>query len=440
MLNSSLNLGLQRLKAAIATLILLALVGVTGVSVQAQQAPEWKGLPISNASTVPLLPSKVALTIAEYTNTNSGAIGRVLQRLGASASSFPDGFSQYPPIQQLQWGYASVESTSPGMGDQFVSAFVQSVAVDVPSIRSDQDIWGIVGDIPTDLRRFEFGVVNSSSAIVSPDPAVARVIALISDVVSSRGSNMTVRAVMVRRLGLSTDEVVEAMLRFRSGRSALADQLAKLPNPPQKQRLAEIARDLLVSTPAARSNIVLGEAVFRWIGLDDPMHGEWFRIRDALIDGTEQGRMNAPEAQKAAARAVVRDLRFDAPKLIEGFLKFRDSLDASNVERLFFEYVTRKPGLAALWGFGVIGLMENFDYERYIPGEVRKFERKVGSPIGADERKKVEDLLRGHGPKPHHGYSEYARITGFQTVRAADDYFGSGSVQKAVGDICPVPG
>lgn len=421
--------------AAYARLVVLALLGGIALGSGAQSVPQWTGLAIPQASTVPLLPSKVALTVAEYVNTDSAGVVRVLRKLGAEDISFPDNFSTLSPFQQVQWGYASVEAKTADAGKEFVSAFVQVVAEDKPSIQSDPDIWDYVSENPTAVRKFSFVSVAGVAANIQLDPDVSKVIALVSDVVASRGSSLTVRAVMERNLGLSTDDVVEAMVRFKSGRSALADYLAKMPNPPQKQKLAEIARDVMISTPAARSNAILGEAVFRWIGLDDAKYGEWFRIRDKLIDSTEQGRMNAPDAQKAAARAVVRTLRYDAPRMIEAFLRRLDTIDASNVERMFFEYASRKPSMAALWGFGVIGLMSNFDYEPYIPGEVEALQRKG---YDMSDLKRTENLIRKHGPKPHHGYLEYVRITGFQTVQAADAYFTSSDVQKSVGDICPV--
>jgi hypothetical protein len=272
---------------------------------------------------------------------------------------------------------------------------------------------------------------------------------------------------MERRLGLSKDAVVEALLKFSSGKDALADSLARLPNPPQKQVLAEISVDVMKTIPAARSNNVLAEVAFRWLGLGDATYGEWFRARDGMIEITESGQMGGPADKKANAQVLAARLRVDYAEMIRQFMGKGLVPTPKDIERMHYEYAMRSPSAAALWGFAVIGLNRNLDFERYIDeqaerlkqrylkmylGELLKnFEKAQGRTATTAERQEAARLVvreqsdaydwkeeaRKFGAKPYQGWQEYVRKTKFGPVDEAARYFDSKAVSDAIDKYCP---
>jgi hypothetical protein len=417
------------------------------------------------ASPIPLLPDKVAETVAEYTVGPADGVPRALRAPGAD--SFPDKFVELSPLQQVQWGYASVDLKTPGTGEVFVAALINHVAQTTPSILSEPMAMALLKKHKSPPNTFSFDAQLPPQQKPVMEPQVARAIAVIADVIAEQGSGFSARKLMERRLGLKTADVIESMLKFGSSREALADRLSRLANPPQKRLLAEIAMEIMEAMPAARTDKALGEAVFRWLAVDDPAFGEWSRIRDILIENVEQGKLQLPPEKEARAQRAARQMRADFARMPGMFLNRGLKLRVADVERMFLEYANRQPEVAALWGFAVIGLKSDFDYERYVEESAstlrrrylqlvqskveERTEQNLGRNLTVPEKVMIGEMVekehgnaldwtaeaRDHGPKPHHGYTEYVRLTGFQSAEKADTYFSSAAVQNAVGAICP---
>jgi hypothetical protein len=421
----------------------------------------------AHAQSRPLLAADVAKAIAEYAEPAPGRVGQLLAGLGADSNVLPPGFEGLSSMQQIQWAYDSAELAQAGQGEAFLSALVARVAQGAPSLQRDPEVARFLATAQTG-EWFKFAQRPANAPAIATDPAVARVIAIVSDAVGSRGSGFTAMSVMERRLGLSRNEVLETLMRFSSGRDALANTLARLPNPPQKQRLAEIALEVMQSAPSARSDRVLGEAVFRWLGLADQRYGEWAQIRDTMIEATEAGKMNAPAEKKTNAKLAVSKIRMDLAEMIHWYFK-RDLVPTPEaIERMYFEYTRRNPDAAALFGFATIGLKKDIDAEQYVPelaGRLKarilgrletetlaifersnrrsatSAERAEVKRLVADQYGKSEDwaaLARKAGVKPFMGYAEYARLTGFGSLKDAVYYFETTPVGDAVERLCPV--
>jgi hypothetical protein len=369
-------------------------------------------------------------------------------------------------LQQIQWAHASVETANPGEGEEFVRSLATLVAESAPSITKDPEVANFLGGEAG--KTFEFAERPANAPAVATDAAVARVIAVVSDVVASRGSGFTAMGVMERRLGLSKDAVVETLLKFSSGKDALADALARLPNPPQKQVLAEISVEVMKTIPAARSNKVLAEVAFRWLGLGDATYGEWFEARDKMIEITESGRLGGPAEKKANAQVLAARLRVDYADLIREFMGKGLVPTAKDIERMHYEYTRRSPSAAALWGFAVIGLNRELDFERYVDEQaerlkqrylkmylsmfIENFEKELGRSATPSERHEAARIVvreqsdaydwkeeaRKSGAKPYQGWQEYVRKTGFGPVDDAARYYDSKAVSDAIDKYCPV--
>ena len=388
----------------------------------------------SAAPRIRLLPDPVALTIAEYTQSNAPALKKILRMLGANNEVLPDDFDKFSPIEQLQWAYASVEIGEEGAGKKMAAAFVRNVANEVPSITSDTTIMTFLDGESIPTSSFVFSKLASNTVIDELPPDVAKVIAIVSDVLSAGGHGVSARRIMERHLGLSSQLVLESILQFKSGKEALIDQLSRLPEPPQKKKLAEISLEIMNKIPAARSDLTLGEAIQRWLGLGDKTYGEWFLMREEMIEAVEQGMMNLSVEKKRKAQAIVSKLRSDFSRMPGRFLDSGWTLRPKDIERMFFEYSQRNPGVAALWGFSVISMKVNFDHERYVKDQAASYKKQFGQiELTAD----WDAEARKHGPMPYQGYLEYARVTGFQSFESAGEYFSSPAVSQWVDDICP---
>lgn len=444
----------QSARAWVVASVLLLAAGIGALSAQAQ--------------TRPLLAADVAKAIAEYAEPTPGRVVQLLAGLGADSSVLPPGFEGLSSMQQIQWAYASAELAQAGQGEAFLGALVAKVAQGVPSLERDPEVAQFLATARTG-QNFAFAPRPAKAPAMATDPAIARVIAIVSDAVGSRGSGFTAMSVMERRLGLSRNEALETLMRFSSGRDALAHTLARLPNPPQKQRLAEIALEIMRITPSARSNRVLGEAVFRWLGLTNQRFGEWAQIRDTMIDATEAGRMNAPEEKKTNAKIAVAKIRKDLADMIHFYFKRGLVPTPEAIERMYYEYTRMNPHAAALFGFATIGLKKDIDAERYVPELAESLkaqylvhletetlaifeksnrrsatsaERAEVKRLVADQYGNSEDwagLARKAGLKPFMGYVEYARLTGFASSKDAMSYFATARVGDAVEGVCPYP-
>lgn len=394
-----------------------------------------------------LLTADVALRIAEHAEGGAGEVWRVLRTLGLSDAQDRARADDLAPTMLLQWAYQSVEKNEHGAGERLLSAFIDTVAQQVPSIRQDKLVNAHLKAQPPTLKQFTFTGTPAGVAPQAIDKRVRRVIDVIVDVTASRGSALSPRHLMQKRLRLTESQVVERMLRYGSGKDALAAGLAGLPQPPQKEVLAEIALDIFMANPAARTDPILGEAIFRWIGLKHPKLGEWFRYRDRMIDVAEQRGVNAPDDVKENARNAAQEIRLALPEMVWLYANRGHTLNAESVERMFYEYTQRQPRAAAIWGFAVISMKSDFDTERYLQENSESMRRRI---VGAstevmekifeklpDGSYDIEGYIRKNGPFPVNGYQEYCRLTGFTTAERAARYFGSDTVSKAVGDVCP---
>lgn len=394
-----------------------------------------------------LLPADVAVRIAEHAEGGAGEVWRVLRTLGLSDAQERASADDLAPTMLLQWAYQTVEKTEKGAGARLLSAFIDTVAQQVPSIRQDKLLKAHLKANPPALKQFTFTGTPAEVAPQAIDQRVRRVIDVIVDVTASRGSALSPRHLMQKRLRLTESQVVERMLRYGSGKDALAAGLAALPQPPQREVLAEIARDIFMANPAARTDPVLGEAIFRWIGLKHPTMGEWFRYRDRMIDVAEQRGVNAPDDIKENARNAAQEIRLALPEMVRLYANRGHTLNAEGVERMFYEYMQRQPRAAAIWGFAVISMKSNFDTKRYLEENTESMNRRV---LGAstevmdkifdklpDGSYNIEGYIRKNGPFPVNGYQEYCRLTGFNTAERAAEYFRSEAVSDAVGLVCP---
>jgi hypothetical protein len=395
-------------------------------------------------STTPLLPDAVASRIAEYAEGGAGDVTRALVTLGFTDAGTIATREALSAQALLQWAYSAAELGEKNAGKPFLSAFITAVAKNVPSILEERMVRKFLGRHPPERSSFEFATLTKSPA-ASHDPEVARLIAVVAEVTASRGSGISPRSIMERKLGLKEKDVMAALLRFGSGKAALEDQLARLPNPPQKSKLAEIAREIFATIPAARADKTLAEAIFRWTGLNDPKFGEWFRYRDKMIDIVEAGKLNVSEEKQAAAKSAVLNIRADMATMASLYSQKGLALNAQSIERMFSEYAIRNPEAAALWGFAVIAMKEDFDFDRYIPEAVQSLRNRIreaqakgatitGVPI---TNEKFVAIIKEHGPKPYQGFAEYVRLTGFLSERSAAEYFSSERVEHAVNGICP---
>ena len=153
-----------------------------------------------------------------------------------------------------------------------------------------------------------------------------------------------------------------------------------------------------------------------------------------MIEAVEQGMMNLSVEKKRKAQAIVSKLRSDFSRMPGRFLDSGLTLRPKDIERMFFEYSQRNPGVAALWGFSVISMKVNFDHERYVKDQAASYKKQFGQiELTAD----WDAEARKHGPMPYQGYLEYARVTGFQSFESAGEYFSSPAVSQWVDDICP---
>jgi len=413
-----------------------------------------------------LLAEEVAQTIAEYVEPTPTSIQRLLTQLGAEDSVIPSGFNSLSALQQIQWAYGSVESAQRGSGKDFIRSFIALVARKTPSIMSEPEVSAFSSN--EKIRSFTFSQREARAPSIAMEPEVARVIAIISDTIASRGSGITAMRIMERKLGLSKTSVVSALLKFSSGKDALADKLARLPNPPQKKILAEIALDVMTKIPAARDEQILGETVFRWLGLGDKTYGEWFEIRETMISKIDSGEINLPDQKKLSAQSATNTITRDYATMIKSFLSDGSSVTPKDIERMHYEYIARSPDAAALWGFAVIALKKNLDTDSYIQERAERLKKKYLSlyeeelinsleqeknrKLTFNERLDVrravaqqhgndlnwEEEAKSAGAKPYMGYLEYVKLTGFGDVTAAARYFDSTSVSNSVREMCPV--
>lgn len=433
------------------TLLLLTAVlfsPATNASIPQGGGASWAGL--QSIGKGALLPEQVAVTLAEYAGSDNEQITRFLERLGWQEAKPLASKGDLSPAEVLQLAYSASEAEERRSGKFLLTAFIQLVATDVPSIMSEPEVKRFVAQHPTTRTQFLFA---NKAALLPPsafDPKLRNVIALVADITATHGSPMYPRLVMERHLRLKRVDVLKAILKYGSGEAALAAVLKKLPNPPQKQRLAEIALQLIDTVPASRSNPVLTEAVFRWLGLSDPKVGEWFKYRERMIEAVEAGKMNAPENQiRNAQQALVR-FRQDIPAMIKIYADHGNQVSSHAIERMFFEYINRQPEVAALWSFAVIGMKKNFNDEKYVGERAEKLKQSVekefgpdpkpskGMPVMPDGKIDYLALAREHGPKPYNGFQEYATATGFGTHEAAGRHFDEPAVVRAVAGICPL--
>lgn len=432
------NLSIERLRTKLRNILTCFVLGATFLfaSSYLPVSPIKDSFAVTASATpsIQLLPDQVALTIAEYTQIHSPAIKRILLQLGANNEVIPDDFDKLSPVEQLQWAYASVEIGEDGAGKKMTASFVQSVAKEVPSITNEMTIkMFLVGDSNL-ASSFVFSKLPANTANVKLPPDIAKVIAIVSDVLSAGEQGISARRIMERHLGLSSKHVLESILQFKSGKEALIDQLIRLPEPPQKKKLADISLEIMTKIPAARSDKTLAEATLRWLGLGDNIYGEWFLMREKMIEAVEQGAMNISDEKMHDAKAIVSELRNDFAKMPGRFLDSGYTLRPKDIERMFFEYSQRKPGVAALWGFSVIGLKVDFDHERYVKDQAASYKKRFGQ---VEPTTDWVTKAREHGPMPYQGYMEYARLTGFQSIENAREYFSSRAVGEWVDRICP---
>lgn len=424
----------------------------------------------ANASTasvsVPLVSEDVAFAIAEYTQPDPHAVARLVRLLGATPDTLPLDFDELPPIRQLQWAYGALEMTQQGNGERFVSAFIDAIAKETPGILTEPLVEAWLARQPRQQKTpFVFPAAREKYVSVEIPPRVEAVIALVADVVTSRGSSFSARTILKQHLGFSEERVLLEILEAGSGRAAIVNALTTLSEPPQKRKLAQLSLEILRSLPAARSNHVLNEAVFRWIGWDDEKYGEWFRIRDRMIGVAERGQINAPPDKRREVMAVVARIRADMARMPGLFLAKAESMRPKDVERMFYEYIARNADAAALWGYVVIGMKDDFDFEPYVEqtaAEMRENftskewlmkqlpETPKGRHLSKAELEEVAERMaeaaedrdweaqaRKQGPKPYHGFIEYVRLMGFGPVEPASQYFQSDRVAEAVMRICP---
>lgn len=412
-----------------------------------------------------LLAEDVAQTIAEYVEPTPTSIQRLLTQLGAEDSIIPSGFNSLSALQQIQWAYGSVESAQGGTGKEFIRSFIALVARQTPSILSEPEVSAFSSN--GEIRRFTFSQREARAPSIAMEPEVARVIAIISDTIASRGSGITAMRIMERKLGLSKTSVVSALLKFSSGKDALADKLARLPNPPQKKLLAEIALDVMTKIPAARDEKILGETVFRWLGLGDKTYGEWFEIRETMISKVDSGEIDLPDEQKRRAQSAADTITRDYATMIKSFLKTGRSVAPKDIERMHYEYIARSPDAAALWGFTVISLKKDLNTDSYMQEQAERlkkrflsqYEEKVINSLEQENNRKLsfterldvrreiaklgnninwKEKAESAGAKPYMGYLEYVKLTGFGDITAAARYFDSTPVSNSVDELCPV--
>lgn len=421
----------------------------THVSLPQDGGASWPGLQFMAKGA--LLPEQVAVTLAEYAGSDNEQIARLLERLGWQEAKPLASKGDLSPAELLQLAYTASEAEERKSGKFLLTAFIQLVAIDVPSIMSEPKVRRFVAQHPTTRTKFVFANKAASLPPSVVDPKLRNVIALVAEITATHGSPMSPRLVMARHLRLKRVDVLKAILKYGSGEAALAAVLKKMPNPPQKQRLAEIARQLIDTVPASRSNPVLTEAVFRWLGLSDPKVGEWFQYRERMIEAVEAGKMNAPENKIRNAQQALARFRQDIPAMIKVYADHGNQVSSHAIERMFFEYINRQPEVAALWSFAVISMKKDFNDEKYVAERAEKMKQGVEKEFGPDPKPsknmpvtldgKIDylALAREHGPKPYNGFQEYATATGFGTHEAAGRHFDEPAVVRAVTDICPVP-
>ena len=95
------------------------------------------------------------------------------------------------------------------------------------------------------------------------------------------------------------------------------------------------------------------------------------------------------------------------------FLNRNLNLQPQDIERMYFEYIKRTESAAVLWSFTVISLKPDIDYA-------------------------WDSSVKERGPKPFHGFVEYARSTGYADQASASQYARSSGFNKWVGKLCPV--
>ncbi|CAN7774512.1 hypothetical protein [Paraburkholderia hospita] len=459
--------GFPRLLQTAAICSVLSLVGLSTIAGSQEQVTQLSQVQTYTANS--LDSSEVINIVAEYTNGNPDDIKRMLIALGLESSLLPSDFNTLSPIQQVKWGYASVEKAQQGAGAgaEFLSALISHASNSIPSIKDESKLQSFISRYPISHSKFSFATGVPPVIDTSRDPAIDEVIALISDVIAGRGAPISAREVLEHKLGLTEDDVVNAIIEHGSGHDALVARLQALSDPPQKEKLAEIALQIFNNVPAARSDKVLNEAIFRWIGLDDPKYGEWFKYREKLIELVEAGKLNESQEKIATARETVKAMREAFSQMPRLYAAKNLPITPTAVERMFYAYTKYSPQTAALWGFAVIGLKPDFDRERYLEGNaasmkrtvfqemtddaIAKISKKMNRPLTAMERLQVKDEIskqyddavdwtakaREHGAYPHNGYVEYVRLTGFGDPKEADKYFSSPSVSEAVNGVCP---
>jgi len=433
------------------TLLLLTAVlfsPATNASLPQDGGAGWAGLqPIGKGA---LLPEQVAVTLAEYAGSDNEQITRALEQLGWQEAKTFASKEDLSPTAVLQLAYSASEAGERKSGKPLLTAFIQLIATDVPSIMSEPEVRRFVEQHPTTRTKFVFSNKAASLPPSAFDPKLRNVIALVAEVAATRGSPMSPRLVMERHLRLKRVDVLKAILKYGSGEAALAAVLKKLPNPPQKQRLAEIALQLIDTVPASRSNPVLTEAVFRWLGLSDPKVGEWFRYRERMIEAVEAGKMSASKSKIRNAQKALARFRQDIPAMIKVYADHGNQVSSHAIERMFFEYINRQPDVVALWSFAVIGMKKDFNDEKYVAERAEKLKQSMekefgpdpepskGMPVMPDGKIDYLALAREHGPKPYNGFQEYSIATGFGTHEAAGRRFDEPAVVDAVVRICPV--
>lgn len=418
-----------------------------------------------------LSPTQMAAveSISEYLSDSTDRTTAYLQAIGFQPSVESKVWNDFSPIRKIESGYLSAEQAKPGQGQTFLEQLLAVVLKDFPSIQDESSLTEFLPKAPNSTIQIKYSPLphGPPSKVTLPLAVQKHIMGLAEVIHKGAVPGLTPRVVLVQILNVDETEAYRLLRSNRNGKRAILSAFRQMGNPPRNRKVAEVAEEVQARIEAARNDQRLNEAVARYRHVDDIKYGEWFRIRDELESKLNSGDVRAKPEKLAAMRKAFKGWKVERAKIQMRFVKSGGHATAEMWEKAFYDYTRTTPGMAALWGFAIIGIGTG-DYEKYYPtlaeqrskefldAQVKELkpevEKNLGRPLTTADiltlrkeiSKKFGDIetmmlpaVRDHGPIPELGYRRYVESNGFDTDIETEKYYSTPAVMKAVELICP---
>ena len=259
------------------------------------------------------------------------------------------------------------------------------------------------------------------------------------------------------REGAELLEQVGARVRTLRERELVADASIRV------EQLINFEREFGLGT---HFNSSIAEIVSATMAVE--YRGKWGRVRSKLEDAVDSGRLNVSRKKKRRAAQALLGWREERRRLALQYAFSQTgagSLSMDMFENAFARYLKRTPEMTALWGFGVIDVLDTGEFSEYVERDATEFARnqlqkhpdatarqfaeaykmeysewKAMYPIFPDgllAREILKGYARSVGPKPADGYLHYMKKTHMQADKDAWNWVISKLVNDAIDRICP---